>query len=113
MERKIAGLLLLFAGITLMLFSLLKVYFLLIGRERFLRIISVPGVYLDFSQVLTQEKIEPGQLEKFKSELISPELINQPLNFLANIIIWGFFLNAGFKFSSLGIQLIKSSVEKS
>ncbi|MBU0569957.1 hypothetical protein KKB40_04215, partial [Patescibacteria group bacterium] len=48
-----------------------------------------------------------GDQKAMSSELVKPELINQPLNLSAHLFLMSFLVNAGFKIASLGNQLLR------
>ena len=47
-----------------------------------------------------------------KTEIISAEMINDSSNIFAHLLLVGFFVSLGYKFASLGVQLVRPIVVK-
>ncbi len=111
MTEKVIGYLILVAGILLMVFSILEVYFAFTGKIKPYPLFNLPGISLDLGKFVSGEvpisNSEKPSNSSLKTELVEKELINQPLNFLAHLVLMGFLLNAGFKISSLGVQFLR------
>lgn len=112
MSEKIIGYLLLIFGIIIIIFSLFGVYKIFKSKVNYFTIFNLPGISLDLTELintdLSQEQIEQLKNEKgLKTDLIPSEIINNPLNLIANMIFFMFSLNVGYKISQLGIQLLR------
>jgi hypothetical protein len=42
-----------------------------------------------------------------KAQLISPEVLNTPLNYTFHILFMGFIASIGFKIASLGVMMVR------
>ena len=111
MDNKIIGYLLLIAGIVIIVFSSFSVYSVFTGKTQPIPLFDSSGISLDLGSLLgNQMPLELDGVQKPtlpSSELIKPELINKPLNLSTHLFLMGFLVNAGFKISSLGNQLLR------
>lgn len=111
MSEKIVGYILLVFGIFLIVIALFRVYQVFTGQSKAYSLFNLPGISLDLSQVmgldLPPEQKKSLDPKNFKTDLVSPEVLNQPLNLFFHILFMGFIANIGFKISSLGVQLLR------
>ncbi len=109
MREKFIGYILLILGISVIFFSIFNVYFLFSKKIKPFEVFDLPAITLDLSGLM-QSNIQESQLPpeaNLNTELVKKEILNDPLNLIANIILYGFFVNSGFKIASLGILLLR------
>ncbi len=112
MDNKIVGYLLLVVGIIIIIFSSFSVYSVFTGKTQPVQLFNSEGISLDLGDLMGGQSAEQmAQLnddqKPMSSELVKPELINQPLNLSAHLFLMSFLVNAGFKIASLGNQLLR------
>lgn len=111
MSEKIVGYILLVLGILTIAFSLFSVYRVFTGQSKAYSLFNLPGISLDLSQVigsdLPLEQRKSLDPKSFKTDLVSGEVLNQPLNLFFHILLMGFVANIGYKIASLGVQLLR------
>lgn len=109
MNEKITGYVLLGVGLAIIILSALNILFIFTGQAHPVKFFNFPAVNLDLSSALglpsTGAKTAP-------SELISSAMLNDSSNLLIHLFIVGFFVNVGYKISSLGIELLRPVVVK-
>ena len=112
MSEKVLGYILLVVGIIIISIPLFIVYSIYNKSQKPVEIFNLPGISLDYSSIVGGE-IPEAELNKaknegkLKTELVGAEILNQPLNLFANIILLGFIVNVGFKVASLGVQFLR------
>lgn len=109
MKEKVTGYTLLIIGIVIMIFSVTGVYMVFSGKTDAFKVFSLPPITLDLSGLMATENPEmelPPQAN-LETELVKSEVLNSPLNLIAHLLFMGFLLNAGFKISSLGVQMLR------
>lgn len=114
MSEKVTGFLLLTIGLAVMLFSGYNIYQTFTGKLEPIELFSLDrGIGLDFSSFLvgdaTPEELAQikSQNNDLKTELVSPELINRPMNLFSHFLLMGFFVNIGFKVGLLGTNILR------
>ncbi len=112
MTEKILGYLLLISGILIIGVSLFGAYSVFRGKMSVYPLFKLPGISIDLSSFISsdlpnEQKEILNKSQSLKTELISPQLINEPLNFIFHLLFMGFIANVGFKISSLGINLLR------
>ena len=111
MTNKILGYALIVLGSAIMFFSLFNVYLIFSNRTEPVEIFSLPSISLDLSNFLDAEgqtKLnESTAKDGFKTDIVTSEVLNQPLNFFAHMVILSFVLNVGYKLGSLGVQFVR------
>jgi len=95
-----------------MLLATFSVYQVFTNKSQPVNIFNLPGISIDMSDLvgsdLSPEEIAQLREQKsLKTDLISPEIINKPLNLIAHILFMGFILNVGFKVAALGVGLVR------
>lgn len=105
MSEKISGYILLGVGLMIILFSFSSVLIIIFGNTKPINIFNLPGVSLNLESLIGGGLVPKGK--ESKAEIVAPEIINQPLNLIAHIIIAGFLVNGGFKIASLGVQFLR------
>jgi|SRR3989344_5103403 len=105
MSEKIIGYLLVFVGLVIMGVSSFSVYSVFSGRSKPVNLFNLPGVGLDLGSFGAPEGMPVGP--STKTELVSADVINQPMNLFGHILLMGFILNLGFRISSLGVQFVR------
>lgn len=103
MSEKILGYLLLVVGVLIIVYAALNVYGVFTKKAKPFDVFNLPGISLDLGG-LVGNQLPTGPA---KSELITPEILNQPLNLAAHLFLMGFIANIGFKIASLGVMLVR------
>ncbi|MBN1168824.1 hypothetical protein JXA63_02940 [Candidatus Woesebacteria bacterium] len=113
MSEKISGFVLLIIGLGVMLFAVFNIYQTFTGQSEPIQLFDLKeGIGLDFSSFLVGDA-SPEELEQIKSEnnlkseLVSPELINEPMNLFSHFLLMGFIVNVGFKIGLLGANILR------
>jgi len=109
MTEKFVGYLLLITGVMIMALSAIGVFLVFSGKMKSFDVFSLPPVTLDLSGLMQAENPDtqlPPQAN-LETELVKSEVLNQPLNLIANFLFMSFLVNVGFRISSLGIQLLR------
>ncbi len=112
MSEKVLGYVLIAIGVIVMLLATFSVYQVFTTKSQPVNIFNLPGISIDLSNFVagdlsSEEKAKLSQEKSLKTDLISPEIINKPLNVIAHILFMGFILNVGFKVSTLGVYLVR------
>lgn len=96
MSEKIAGYLFLIVGSAMMLFAGFNIYQTFTGQSKPIQPFNLEGIGLDFSSFLMGDA-NPEEIEQIKSEnndlkteLVSPDLVNKPMNLFAHFLLMGF-----------------------
>ena len=103
-SNKIIGYLLLAFGIFAIAFSALNVYDVFKGKAKPFALFKFDPIALDFSKFVEETPQNPS----VKQELIASDLLSQPVNYIAHLLLMGFIASAGFKIASLGIMLVRT-----
>lgn len=112
MSEKVTGYILLVIGIVIMLFAVFNVYQVFTKQIKPVVLFNIPALQIDLSQ-LVANSLPPGVIPQGqKQELISSQLINDPLNIIAHLFLMGFVAQIGFKLSSIGTMLVRPIVVK-
>lgn len=113
MSEKIAGYAFLAIGLAIILFSAFNVYQTFTGKSEPIQPFNLEGIGLDFSSFLVGDA-SPEELAQLKTEnndlkteLVSPDLVNRPMNLFAHFMLLGFFVNVGFKIGLLGANILR------
>lgn len=119
MSEKVLGYILLTIGIVIIIYSGISVYSVFTGSSRPFELFRFAGISLDPTQFLSmqlspQEEaiVKESGVEMQKSELISGEMLNQPTNIIAHVVLMGFVAMIGFRLASLGVMLVRPIVVK-
>lgn len=113
MREKVIGYSLLTVGILIILYSAFSVYSVFNKKQNPVDVFNLPGISLDLSGLVGGDlSPEEKALMKEKNvntraELISPEVLNTPLNYTFHILFMGFIASIGFKIANLGTLLIR------
>lgn len=112
MSEKIIGYVLLAFGVSLLLLSAFEVYSVFTGKTSPYPIFNLSPVLLDLSSLVTIDLPEEQlralkDKNNLKTELVSSDVLNKPLNLFAFIIFMGFIANIGFKLASLGVMFLR------
>ncbi|MDO8488254.1 MAG: hypothetical protein Q7S31_02975 [bacterium] len=105
MSEKVLGYSLITIGVGMILLAILLVWSVFSGKQAPPQLFNLSGVGFDMSQLLGAGLPSQGQA---KSELISPQLINDPLNLTFYLLFMGFVVTAGAKIATIGTQLVRS-----
>ena len=113
MNEKILGYILLAVGLVTIIFAVVSVFNVFTAKVEPVDLFKLSGVSLDIgslvggdlpSEVIAQIQRTGGSTN---GEIISPDLINKPLNIFAHLTLMGFLASVGFKVSSLGVMLVR------
>lgn len=113
MSEKIVGYVLLVLGIAIIIFSVVSVYSVLTGKSIPAQIFTTEGISLDLAALsgggLSREQKEnlAKQNISTKTQLVTPELLNSPLNLMTHLFLMGFIASAGFKIAMIGTTLVR------
>lgn len=102
-SEKIIGYLLLTIGILIILYSGFNVYQVFTNKARPINLFAFQGVSLDFGKLVE----EVPQEADLKQELVAPDVLNQPLNYVAQLLFMGFMATVGYKIASIGAMLVR------
>jgi hypothetical protein len=111
-KTAISGLAFIGVGVLIVLFALINVYFVFTQKAEVPAFFNLPGISFDLSNLVGSDlpSDQVAQLraaKNLKTDLISPDIINAPLNLFVYLLFMGFFANAGIKIASLGVQFIR------
>lgn len=117
MTEKIIGYILLAVGLLIIILAAFSSYEVFTKKAAPVGLFQFSGISIDLSQTLTaslpKELSQTGYtLPPLQQEIISGNMINQPMNFFAYLIFMGFMSSIGVKIAGLGIQLIRPTVIK-
>lgn len=107
------GYLLLLLGLTIIGFAALSVYNVFNGSWEPFDIFSFSGISINTADLIggdlspAQRQALSSQMGNAQMEVISRDLLNEPLNLAAHLFLMGFVVSVGFKIASLGTQLIR------
>lgn len=104
-SEKIIGYLLLLTGIIIILYAVINIYQVFSGKATPIELFASDGISLDLAAIVGEGKL-PSE-GNFKTEIISPDILNTSLNIFAHIFFMGFIVNVGFKIANLGTLLIR------
>ena len=109
MLEKIIGYLLLVAGLAIIFFSVFSVYNVFTKRAEPFDLFTFGGVTLDLNSLIASSlpPEQKAQIPKNETELITSNMINQPINIVFHLLLMGFIAGAGFKIASVGAILIR------
>jgi len=115
MSSKAIGMIILFAGICVMIATASNVFSVFTGKSQPISLFHLPALKMDPAAFVPKL---PGGISAPPSgtgnmvELYPAEAMNQMANLTAHFFLAGFFVNVGFKFASLGVQLIAADKKK-
>ncbi len=115
MTEKTTGYILLIIGIIIMIFATIQIILVFTGKANPIDIFqyekssTTSSADLDLNTLLMQMQSGSAQSSNSLPSLpfLDPEVINKSLNLLVYYLIMQFLLGLGYKFASLGIQLIR------
>jgi len=106
MSEKIIGYILIITGILVIFLSSLNVYDVFTGKKQAISPFKLNGIGFDVGSLLTPQN-QALESSKDQTEIVSDELINDPLNLFAHLFLMGFFVTAGAKISDIGTKLVR------
>lgn len=117
MTEKIVGYALLVAGILVIVWSTFSAFQVFTRQAAPVEVFRFSGISMDITKALSQglpkELIQSGYtLPPQQQEIISADLINQPINFFTYLFFMGFIGSVGVKIAGLGIQLVRPIIVK-
>lgn len=109
MSEKILGYVLIVAGIVVIIGSAFNVYSVFTGKSEPIAPFNLSGISLDFGAMAPaeQQAALDASGASLKTEIVKPDVLNQPLNYVAHLLLMGFLGSAGFKLASLGVMLVR------
>lgn len=114
MSEKVIGYILLTSGVFVILFSLVNVYFLLLGQISAVTLFNFEAVSVDTAQLLggdltPQERAAlQQQLGNSSIELIPSQILNETSNLIAHIVIMGLMASIGYRLGMLGVFMLRT-----
>lgn len=108
MRNKIIGITLLGVGVLIMFFSLYSVFGVFKGTSEAYPLFDLPPITLDLSNLAGGDVSPESSPDALKTELVGAEVLNEPLNLFAHLLLMGFVANVGFKTASLGVQFLRT-----
>ena len=99
---KIVGYSLVSIGVLIIIICLVNAYLIFTGTARPVSLFSFASVSLDVSKLLGMPQSQP-----INQELISKEVLNNPINLVAHLLILGFFASTGQKLATIGAHLVR------
>ncbi len=119
MNPKILGYILLSIGISIIIYSGVSVYLVFTGSFEPFELFRFAGISLDPAKFLGGDISSPNQailqgqeIGIQKTELIPSEMLNQPTNIIAHVVLMGFMAMVGFRLASIGAMLVRPIVVK-
>lgn len=113
MSERVIGYILITIGVVIIVVSAVNVVSVFNGSAQPVSVFSFDGISLDFGNLLIgdatpqEAQIIREQNPELSAQLVEANMINQPLNLFAHIILMGFMVNIGFKLASLGTMLVR------
>lgn len=110
MTEKILGYVLIVLGLSVIFYSAFDVYSVFTGAKPPISPFKLSGISLDLGSLVAgpeQQQELKASGASLKSELISSEVLNQPLNLTFHLLLMGFIASAGYKLASLGVMLVR------
>ncbi len=95
MSEKVLGYILIAVGVMVIIFSLFAGWMVFSGKSSPPQIFNSAGISLSLPPI--------GQ----KTELLSADLVNRPLNMTLYLLFLGFVASGGAKVASIGAQLVR------
>ena len=108
-SEKIIGYILLVLGIILIIYPGFSVYAVFTGSAEPFELFKFAGISINPAQFISDI---PQGANLQSAELVSSELINNPINIIAHVIFMGFLASIGFRLASLGTMLVRPIVVK-
>lgn len=117
MTDKIIGYILLVLGLLIIVYTAFDVYQVFTKQKDPVKLFAFPGISIDAGQFMPQDlppelQAQLGSQKPQKMEMISGDVLSEPLNYSATLFLMGFIGSIGYKLASLGIQLIRPIVVK-
>lgn len=103
MSEKIIGYTLLFFGVGIILYTGFNVYQVFTKQIDPINLFAFKGIGLDLSKAI--EGAPPNA--NLTQELVAPEVLNQPMNYIAHIVLMGFVGSIGYKLASIATMLVR------
>jgi hypothetical protein len=103
--EKIIGYLLLILGFAIIVYSSINVLNVFQGKSQPFNLFSFESISIDLSSLLAGQTLPPGA--EVNQMLVDKDLLNQPMNIMAHIMLMGFIASAGFKIAKIGVMLIR------
>lgn len=112
-KEKVIGYSLLTVGILIIFYAAFSVYSVFTKKQNPASVLNLPGISLDLSGLVGSDlSPEERALMKernvnTKAELISPEVLNTPLNYTFHLLFMGFIASVGLKIANIGTMLVR------
>jgi hypothetical protein len=113
MNEKLVGYALLVVGVSIVLLPAYNVYQVFEKEKQVIEFFSFEGVSVDITSGFVNQldpalKSQLVESEPEKTEIVSADQINKPLNLFTHVFFMGFFLNVGYKIAMLGVELLRT-----
>ena len=102
--NKIVGYLLLVIGLSIIVYSAVNVFNVFMGKTQPYDLFSFSSIGLDLSN-MTGQTLPQGANPK--QDIIDKDLLNQPINLIAHLMLMGFLSTVGFKIAQIGTMLVR------
>ena len=114
MNEKVAGYILLVAGVVIMLISALSVYLVFTKVIKPVQLFNSTGISIDLGSMiggnlnaLNNAGVTNPKSQTKPADIIPADLLNDTSNLFAHVFLMSFLAGIGFKLSSLGVQLLR------
>lgn len=130
MNEKIVGYLLLIVGIGIIIFSGFDVYQVFTKQKQPVKLFNFSGISIDLSKLTPQassidlssllpEGVSPDIINELQQsqkpqtgssvmqEIVSRDMVNQPMNLFGHLMLMGFISTAGLKLATIGTYLLR------
>ena len=132
MSERVTGYVLLSSGILIMIFTAFQIIGVFTGKAKPIEIFKMESLPISTSQTkqitqsneiteLLQQLQQSGESPQLNNlqlpsaampQLIDPKMLNSVLNMAVYYVIMQFLFSLGYKFSSLGVQMLRPIVVK-
>jgi len=129
MSEKVAGYLLLIAGVMIILFCGVNVYMVFTNKLEMVNVFRFPGIFIDSKQLVNTPEIDTSELtdeqarmvesmienrekEDSQIEILPGVILNRTSNLIAHVVLMGFLASIGYKLASLGVLMLRPIVVK-
>lgn len=113
MSEKILGYILLLVGLVVTVVPVVSVYRVFKGVEAPYKLFSFEALNLDLGGLIPRD-LPPEQMAMIESqgvetttELLPSNVLNDPMNLFAHVVLMGFISSLGFKLAQLGTLLVR------
>ena len=109
MSEKIIGYLLLLVGIVIIALAAINVYLVFTKKAQPVPLFTFAAISIDMSKLLAGN-LPPEMRDKvpaIQQQIISSDMVNQPMNLFAHTVLMGFLVTVGLKLAQIGTMLLR------